>query len=70
MSNSYPRLKCQGFGHNALNCTKKQKRVVCGEAYSHKNCPNKDKEAQNVQIAGDLMREAVLRTRTKPLGNM
>ena len=37
-------FKCQGFGHKALNCTKKQKCVVCGEAHSHKNCPNKDKK--------------------------
>ena len=35
-------FKCQGFRHKALNCTKKQKCVVCGEAYSHQNCPNKD----------------------------
>ena len=34
-------LKCQGLGHKAPNCTKKQKCVVCGEAHSHKNCPNK-----------------------------
>ena len=36
-------FKCQGFGHKAQNCTKKQKCVVCGEAHSHKNCPNKEK---------------------------
>ena len=34
---------CQSFGHKALNCTKKEKCVVCGEAHSHKNCPNKEK---------------------------
>ena len=34
--------KCQGFGHKAPNCNKKPKCVVCGEAYSHKNCPNKE----------------------------
>ena len=34
-------FKCQGFGHKALNCTKKC--VVCGEAHSHKNCQNKEK---------------------------
>ena len=34
-------FKCQGFGHKAPNCTKKPKCVVCGEAHSHKNCPNK-----------------------------
>ena len=32
------------FWHKAQNCTKKQKCVVCGEAHSHKNCPNKDKK--------------------------
>ena len=36
-------FKCQGFGHKAPNCTKKPKCVVCGEAHSHKNCPNKEK---------------------------
>ena len=28
-------FQCQGFGHQAQNCTKKQKCVVCGEAHSH-----------------------------------
>ena len=63
-------FKCDGSGHNAPNCTEKQKFVVCGEAHSRKNCPNKEKKARNV---GDLMSpttEAVLRTRIKPLGNM
>ena len=36
-------FKCQGFGYKAPNCTKTQKCVVCGEAHSHKNCPNKEK---------------------------
>ena len=36
-------FKCQGFGHKEPNCTKNQKCVVCGEADSHKNCPNKEK---------------------------
>ena len=66
-------FKCQGFGHKAQNCTKKQKCVACGEAHSHKSCPNKDKKPQNVQTVGDLMSpitEAVLRTRIKRLGNM
>ena len=36
-------FKWQGFGHKALNCTKKEECVVCGEAHSHKNCPNKEK---------------------------
>ena len=36
-------FKCQGFGHKAPNSTKKPKFVVCGEAHSHKNCPNKEK---------------------------
>ena len=36
-------FKCQGFGHKAPNCTKKPKCVVCGEAHSHKNGPNKEK---------------------------
>ena len=38
-------FKCQGFGHKAKNCTKKQKCVVCGEAHSHKDCPNRNKKA-------------------------
>ena len=66
-------FKCQGFGHKALNCTKKEKCVVCGEAYSHKNCPNKEKESLNRQIVGDLMLptiEAVLHIKTKLLGSM
>ena len=65
--------KCQGFGHKAQNCTKKQKCVACGEAHSHKECPNKDKKNQNVQTVGGLMSlitEAVLHTRIKLLGNM
>ena len=37
-------FKCQGFGHKAPNCTKKPKCAVCGEAHSHKNCPNKEKK--------------------------
>ena len=48
-------------------------RSVCGEAHSHKNCPNKEKEPQNVQTVEDHMSpttEAVLRTRIKLLGNM
>ena len=36
-------FKCQGFGHKALNCTKNQKCIVCGEPHSHKNCRNKAK---------------------------
>ena len=36
-------FKCQGFGHKAQNCTKKQRCVVCGEAHSHKDCPNRNK---------------------------
>ena len=35
--------KCQDFGHKAPNCRKNQKCIVCGEAHSHKNCPNKEK---------------------------
>ena len=38
-------FKCQSFGHKALNCTKKEKCVVCGEAHSHKNCPIKKNES-------------------------
>ena len=26
-------FKCQGFGRKALNCTKKERCVVCGEAH-------------------------------------
>ena len=66
-------FKCQGFWHKAQNCTKKQKCVVCGEAHSHKDCPNKNKKHQNMQTVGGLMlpiTEAVLHTRIKPLGNM
>ena len=36
-------FKCQGFGHKALNRTKKEKCVVCREAHSHKNCRNEEK---------------------------
>ena len=36
-------FKCHGFGHKAPNCIKNEKCVVCGEAHSHKNCPNKEK---------------------------
>ena len=71
-------FKCQGFGHKAQNCTKKQKCVVCGKAHSHKNCPNKDQKTlkcancrQNVQIGlMSPITEAVLHTRIKLLGNM
>ena len=66
-------FKCQGFGHKAQNCTKKQKCVVCGEAHSHKDCPNKNKKHQNVQTVGGPMlpiTEVVLHTRIKLLGNM
>ena len=38
-------FKWQGFEHKAQNCTKKQKCVGCGEAHSHKNCPNKVKRS-------------------------
>ena len=43
-------FKCQGFGHKAQNCAKKQKCVVCGEAHSHKNCPNKDKNPKMCKL--------------------
>ena len=36
-------VKCQGLEHKTPYCTRKQKCVVCGEAHSHKNCPNKEK---------------------------
>ena len=36
-------FKCQGIGHKAPNCTKNEKCVVCGEAHSHKNYPNKER---------------------------
>ena len=66
-------FKCQGFGHRAPNRTKNQKCVVCGEAHSHKNCPNKKrKENQSAQIVGDFMlpiAEAVLHVSTKLLGS-
>ena len=66
-------FKYQDFGHKAPNYTKKPKRVVCGEAHSHKTCPNKEKRNPNVQIVGDLMSpttKAVRLTRVKPSGNM
>ena len=44
-------FKCQGFGHKAQNCTKKQKCVVCGEAHSHKTCPNKDQKTPKCAIS-------------------
>ena len=37
-------FKCQGFGHKAQNCTKKQKCVVCGEAHSHRLSKQKQKK--------------------------
>ena len=41
-------FKCQGFGHKApRHCAKSEKCVVCGEAQSHKNCPNKEKRKPN-----------------------
>ena len=66
-------FKCQGFGHKAQNCTKKQKCVVCGEAHSHNDCPNKNKKPQNVQTVGGPMSpitEAVLHKRINLLSNM
>ena len=36
-------FECRGFGHKAPNCAKNQECVVCSEAHSHKNCPNKEK---------------------------
>ena len=36
-------FSCQGLWHKAQNCTKNPKCVVCGEAHSRKNCPNKEK---------------------------
>ena len=42
-------FKCQGFGHKALNCTKKKKCVVCGEAHSHKTAQIKKKESLYVR---------------------
>ena len=35
--------KCQDFRHKAPNCTRKPRCVVCVEAHSYKNCPNKEK---------------------------
>ena len=52
-------FKCQSFGHKALNCTKKEKCVVCGEAHSHKNCPNKENQSLSAQIVGDLMLQTI-----------
>ena len=45
-------FKCQGFRHKAPNCTINEKCVACGEAHSHKNCPNKEKGSQSAQIVG------------------
>ena len=66
-------FKFQDFRHKAPNCTKKPKCVVCGEAHSHENFPNKKKGNQNVLIVEDLMSpttKAVLLTRIKPSGSM
>ena len=66
-------FKCQGFGHKAQNRTERQKCVVCGEAHSHKDYPNRNKKKQNVQTVGGPMSpitEAVLQTRIKLLSNM
>ena len=37
-------FKCQGLGHKAQNCTKKQKCILCSETHSHKDCPNRNKK--------------------------
>ena len=66
-------FNCQGFGHKAQNCTKKQKCVVCGEAHSHKNFPNKDQKTPKYANCRGLMSpitEAVQHTRIKLLRNM
>ena len=67
-----PNLKCQGFGHKAPNCTKKN--VLCMVKLIHtKTAQIKKKESLNTQIVGDLMLptiEAVLHIRTKLLGSM
>ena len=65
-------FKCQGFGHMAPNCTINEKCVACGEAHSHKNCPNKEKGSQSAQIVGGLMLpniKAVLHIKTKLSGS-
>ena len=35
-------FQCQDFGHSAQNCTNNPKCVVCGEAHSPKNFPQKE----------------------------
>ena len=34
----------QNFGHSAKSCQAKIKCVICGEGYSHKGCPNREKQ--------------------------
>ena len=46
---------------------------MCGEAHSHKDCPNRNKKTQNVQTEGGPISpiiEPVLHTRINLLGNM
>ena len=38
-------FKYHCFGHKVPNCTKKPNCGVCGEAHSHKNCPNREKRS-------------------------
>ena len=64
-------FKCQGFGHKALNCTKKEKCVV--KLIHTKTAQIKKNESLSAQIVGDLMLqtiEAVLHIRTNLLGSM
>ena len=35
---------CQNFGHSAKSCQAKIKCLICGEGYSHKGCPNREKQ--------------------------
>ena len=43
-------FKCQGFGHKAQNCTKKQKCVVCGEAHSYKTVQTETKKPKMCKL--------------------
>ena len=66
-------FKCQGFGHKALNCTKKKNVLFAVKLIHTKTAQIKKNESLSAQIVWDLMLqtiEAVLHIRTKLLGSM
>ena len=39
--------KCQGFGHNAMQCRYKPRCLVCGKSHEYKDCPHKGSKMEN-----------------------